>query len=62
MAKGYVAATQLPLGVPGKEDPDRPGFELVAVLEPGEKVDAKRHGLDADALEGLLANGYIKEA
>ena len=59
--KTYVAAKPVPIGT-DEEDPDRPGFKLNIVYETGEKIDVKRHKLDADTLEGLEANGYIKEA
>lgn len=59
--KSYIAAKPVPIGT-DEEDPDRPGFLLNVVYETGEKIDVKRHKLDEDTLEGLVANGYIKEA
>jgi hypothetical protein len=58
MATKYVAAKKVAIGT-DKPDPDREGFTLVQVFKAGEKVDLK---LDKDTLEGLVANGYLKEA
>jgi hypothetical protein len=54
----YVAAKKVAIGT-DKPDPDREGFSLVKIYKQGEKVDVK---LDKDTLEGLVANGYLKEA
>lgn len=55
----YVAAKRVAIGY-DKPDPDREGFNLVKVFKQGEKVDVAK--MDKATVEGLVSNGYLKEA
>jgi hypothetical protein len=51
----YVAARQVAIGS-GEPNPNRPGYELIHVYEPGDEVPKAEKFPN---LAGLLANGYL---